>query len=213
MRKPIFIRLLIVSQFFINCSDSQLIEQWKNPDVDSFSAEKVLVVAISNDQQSAKIFEDRLVEQLQNRGINAFVSTSFFKNGVPEEPVSENDKQKLEQELFHAGYDAVLVSKVIGAQNKTVLLESRQDITKPFDSFGADYYYSQDLYRKEDRIENYTVYHAQSIVYCICPDSKSKTIWRASIDVNQLDTKKKAINDYIKLLTKTLHDQYILISD
>lgn len=211
MKKGTFIALSLVFTFMISCADSQLVEQWRNPEIESFTAQKVLVLAVSNDQENVKIFEDRLVKQLQEKGINAYNSTVFFKDGVPEEPVDEKEKQTIEKELLLAGYDAVLVSKVIGAQDKSVLIEKRLDIARSYDSFGADYYSSQDLYCQKDRLENYTVYHAQSVLYCVCPDRTNKTIWRASIDVNKLDTEKKAIKDYIKMLIRTLEDQDILI--
>jgi hypothetical protein len=37
-------------------------------------------------------------------------------------------------------------------------------------------------------------------------------IWRASIDVTKLDSDKKAIKEYIKMLLWTLEEQNLLIS-
>jgi hypothetical protein len=208
-----FLYVAVLSCFVLfSCSDSELVENWKNPEIDSFQAQKVLVLALYNDKENRSVFEKRLVNELIAKGVNALNSDAFFMDYEADRPYTEEDLEALETQLLLEGYDAILVSKVIGAEDKVTLVQSYRNLSRTFEDFGSDYYSSQDLYTQEDQIEKYVVYHAQSVLYCICPEKERQVIWRASIDVTKLDSDKKAIKEYIKMLLWTLEEQNLLIS-
>lgn len=196
----------------MSCSDSELVENWKSPDIDSFQAQKVLVLALYNDNENRRVFEKRLVNELRVKSVNAWNSDAFFMDHETDRPYTEEELEALETQLLAEDYDAILVSKVIGAEDKVTLVQSYRNLNRTFKDFGSDYYSSQDLYTHEDQQEKYVVYHAQSVLYCICPDKEQQVIWRASIDVTKLDSDKKAIKEYIKMLLCTLEEQNLLIS-
>lgn len=195
----------------LGCSDSELIDNWKNPEIETFQAQKVLVLAMSNDVKNRKIFEERLVKELQSEGVNAVVSGAFFGQHFTSRPQTEEELATQESQMLSEGYDAILLSKVLGAEDKVTLVQSYRNFNRTFEKFGDDYYSNQGLYTQNDQIESYKVYHAQSILYCICPDEERQVIWRASIDVTQMDSDKKAIKDYIKMLLWALKEQELLI--
>lgn len=202
---------LIVFVILLSCSDSKLIENWKNPDIDTFKAQKVLVLALSNDVNNREIFESQLVEDLKSKGVNAVVSDDFFGNHFTIRPYTELELAAQERLLLLEGYDAILVSKVVGAEDKVTLVQGYRNFNRTFEQFGEDYYSNQDLYTQHNGAESYKVYHAQSTLYFICPEKERQVIWRASIDVTQVDSSKKAINDYIKMLVWALEEQQLLI--
>lgn len=202
---------LIFSLLFFGCTDSELVENWKNQTIETFEAQKVLVLAMSNDEKNRVTFEERLVEELKSKGVNAVQSDSLFNHHFTSRPHTEEELAALESRMLSEGFDAILVSKVIGAEDKVTLVQNYSNYQRAFDNFGEDYYSNQDLYNQKTKEEKYKVYHAQSILYCICPDEERQVIWRASIDVNQLDSEKKAIKDYIKMLTWALEEQQLLI--
>ncbi|MEP2968969.1 MAG: hypothetical protein ABJO82_05525, partial [Nonlabens ulvanivorans] len=113
MRNSIYAIAILVFGL-VSCSDSELVENWKNPEVETFQAQKVLVLAISNDVENRQYFENRVVQQLINKGVNAINSDNFFDNNFTQRPQTENEVKALEDLLLHDGYDAILVSKVIG---------------------------------------------------------------------------------------------------
>lgn len=196
---------------FSSCKDATLVENWKSPEIERFQAQKVLVLAISSDLENRAFFEERLVKQLLNKGVNATNSDVLFNTHFTTRPRAEIELQAIEEDMLRAGYDAILVSKVIGSENKSTLLESYVDFNNTFKSFGEDYLSNQAIFNKNERIENYTVYHAQTVLYCICPEKERQVIWRAAIDVTKVDTSKKAIKDYIKMLLWALEDRNLLI--
>ncbi|GAK75516.1 hypothetical protein [Nonlabens ulvanivorans] len=212
MRNSIYAIAILVFGL-VSCSDSELVENWKNPEVETFQAQKVLVLAISNDVENRQYFENRVVQQLINKGVNAINSDNFFDNNFTQRPQTENEVKALEDLLLHDGYDAILVSKVIGAEDKVTLIKSYQNFNKTFETFNEDYYSNQGLFDQNEQLESYVVYHAESVLYCICPEKERQVIWRASIDVTKLDSKKKAIKDYCKMLMWSLEDQELLITN
>lgn len=194
-----------------SCSSSELVENWKNPDIDVFSAEKVLVLAMTNDVKNRKMFEKRLVDQLEDKGVNAVNSDDFFNPEFTSRPRTEGELDDLEREMLAEGFDAILVSKIVGAEDKVTLVQSYRNWDRTFNGFEDDYYSSQGLYIEDEKMEKYTVYHAESALYCICPTKEREVIWKGSIDVTEPDSDRKAIKDYINMLVWALEEQDLLI--
>lgn len=195
----------------ISCTSSDLVENWKNPDIDIFAAEKVLVLAMTNDVDNRQRFEKRLVEELEKKGVKAAVSDDFFDAGYTQRPHTQEELDLLENALLQEGYDAILVSKIIGAEDRKSLLQSYDGFDTLFNSFEEDYYTNQKIYVEDEYVDVYTIYHAESTLYCICPTKERETIWKGSIDITQPESTRKAIKDYIKILLWVLEEQDLLI--
>ena len=206
----ILILLLFIS--IAGCSSSELIENWKNPDIETFEAQKVLVLAMSNDVENRRIFEDRLVSQLKEKGVNAVNSDEFFSPEFTSRPRTEEELDALENEMLLEGFDAILVSKIIGSEDRKTLVQTYKEFDKIFKDFEEDYRAGQDLYIENEREEFYLVYHAESALYCICPEAERQVIWKGAIDVSKPDRERKAIKDYINLLMWVLEEQELLIN-
>ncbi|WP_396596830.1 hypothetical protein [Dokdonia sp. R86516] len=194
-----------------SCNSSELIENWKNPEIDVFKAEKVLVLAMTNDVKNRELFEKRLVNQLKDKGVNAVKSDVFFNSDFTSRPRTEEELGALERAMLSEGFDAILVSKVLGAEDKVTLVQSYRSWDKSFNGFEDDYYSSQGLYVEDEEMQKYTVYHAESALYCICPTKEREIIWKGAIDVTEPDNDRKAIKDYISMLVWALEDQELLI--
>lgn len=195
----------------ISCTSSDLVENWKNPDIDIFTAEKVLVLAMTNDVDNRQRFEKRLVEELEKKGVKAAVSDQFFNQEYTQRPHTQEELDLLENALLQEGYDAILVSKIIGAEDRKSLLQSYDGFDTLFNSFEEDYYTNQKIYVEDEYVDVYTIYHAESTLYCICPTKERETIWKGSIDITQPESTRKAIKEYIKILLWVLEEQDLLI--
>ena len=211
MRTLILCASICFMSLLQSCNSSELVENWKNPDIDIFKAEKVLVLAMTSDVKNRKLFEKRLVDQLQEKGVNAVKSEAFFNPEFTSRPRTEEELGDLERAMLSEGYDAILVSKVLGAEDKVTLVQSYRSWDKSFNGFEDDYYASQELYVEDEEMQKYTVYHAESALYCICPTKEREVIWKGAIDVTEPDNDRKAIKDYINMLVWALEDQELLI--
>ncbi|SNS06970.1 hypothetical protein SAMN06265376_106156 [Dokdonia pacifica] len=212
MRTIAYYLLCSMLTLLMSCTSSDLVENWKNPDIDTFYAEKVLVIAMTNDVDNRKRFEKRLVNQLQSKGVKAIESDQFFDENYTQRPHTQEELDALENAMLQEGYDAILVSKIIGAEDRKSLLQSYEGFDTLFNSFEEDYYSNQKIYTEGEYADVYTVYHAESSLYCICPTKDREIIWRGSIDITQPDSTRKAIKDYINVLLWVLEEQKLLIT-
>lgn len=203
--------ILLIAIFIQSCVSSELVDNWKNPEIDTFMAEKVLVLAMTNDVKNRRVFEKKLVNELKEKGVNAINSEDFFNPEFTSRPRTEAELEDLEREMLAEGFDAILVSKVLGAEDKVTLMQSYRNWNKAFKGFEDDYFSTQRIYEEDTKLEKYTVYHAESALYCICPTKEREIIWKGSIDVTKPDSDRKAIKDYIRMLVWALEEQELLI--
>ncbi|WGK64022.1 hypothetical protein [Croceiramulus getboli] len=210
MKYFVQILTLILVYLSVSCSSSELVENWKNPEIEEFYAQKVLVIAISSDQDNRKIFERQLAKRLEEEGVFAVTSQDVFKSDFTSMLRSEAELDALRTDLVEEGIDAVLLSKLLGAEDKVTLVQAYGNLRDSFRGFEEDYMHNQEIYNQENEIQKYTVYHASSALYCICPDKEKELIWQGSIDITEPDSPRKAIKDYINLLTWALEEQQLL---
>ncbi|MBQ4820937.1 hypothetical protein [Aquimarina sp. MMG016] len=204
---------LVSTILFIGCSSSELVENWKNPDIDTFEAQKVLVIGITAELDNRKVFERKLASTLNKNGVNVVKSLDFFEKFYTDSPKTEDELLGLESQLLEEGFDAILLSKVVGVSDKVTVVSATRNLDKTFSNFREDYYDSQEIYHDQDYYEEYQIFHAESSLYCICPDKERELIWKGSIDVTEPENVKKAVNDYVKVLVWALKEQQLLILD
>lgn len=203
--------IAVVTFTLVGCTTSELVENWKNPDIDLFMAEKVLVLAMTNDMDNRKLFEKKLAASLRDQGVNAVVSDAFFSEQFTQRPRTLAELDVLENAMLTDGFDAILVSKIVSAEDKVNLIQAYKNFDRTFNNFEDDYRSSQGIYTEDEYIESYTVYHAETALYCICPTKDREIIWKGSIDITEPGNTRKAIKDYIALLTWALEEQNLLI--
>ncbi len=210
MNKP-YIFLLLLAGLLYSCTSSELVENWKNPDIDTFEAQKVLVIGITPDDGNRKIFEKKLASELKKSGVNAVKSLGFFQEKFTTSPKTEEQLMALEEQLIEQGFDAILLSKVVGVEDRVTVVKAYRNLDKTFKSFRDDYFENQEIYHDEEYYEEYQIFHAESSLYCLCPEKEKELIWRGSIDITEPETTKKAVNDYVKVVIWALKGQQLLI--
>ncbi|MFD2564334.1 hypothetical protein [Aquimarina rubra] len=203
--------ILIVAGLLTSCSSSELVEVWKNPDIDTFEANKVLVIGMTADTDGRKVFEKKLTQALKKNGVTSEKSLDFFEKSFTQSPKTEEELLAMEGKLLEAGFDAILLSKVLAVEDKVTVVQAYRNLDKDFKSFKDDYYQNQDIYYEDGYYEEYEIYHAETSLYCICPDKERELIWKGSIDITEPENVKKAVGDYIKVLIWALKGQKLLI--
>ena len=201
------ISLLISMFLFVGCSTTDLVDNWKNPDIDTYEATKVLIVGMTTNAEARKAFEDRLRKEYQSRDIIAVSSYKYFNN----EKKTEDDLSKIENRLLADGFDTILFSKIIGSENKQRLSKSYKDIDNTYRRFKDDYYDNQDIYYNPEYYEQYPVYHAEASLYCICTTKARELIWKGFIDITDPTDIKETVDDYVKLMVFILEENDLLI--
>lgn len=197
---------IVLATFFLNCSTSDLVDNWKNPEIESYQAGKILIVGMTSNNEARKLFEDRLKKEYQDRNIEAVTSYEYFENSKK----TEEDLLVLENKLLSDGFDTILFSKILGSETKERLSQSYRNTENTYRKFRDEYYTYQDIYYNPAYYEQYPVYHAEASLYCICTTKARELIWKGFIDITDPTDIKETVDDYVKLIVFILEENTLL---
>lgn len=202
--------ITVLTMALSSCSTSRLVDEYVNPEMPNFQANKVLVVGLTPDNDLQRQFEYSLVQALEAEDVIAVKSVDYFGSTVNENIQFEDNLANIKKELLIAGFDAVLFSKVTGQESKVTIAQSYRNITKSFESF-KDYYYKNRPVYGTEQMEDFAVYNTETSLYCLCPEKERDLIWRGKIDIVDPPATTKTIRDYVKTLVRTLKRNSLLI--
>ncbi len=200
----------ITALLILGCSSAELVENWKNPDIVLFDASKVLIVGMTHNEEARAKYETKLRDQFELRDVEAVRSIDVFDVEFTSSERSEQELADVEQQLLDKDFDAILFTKIIGIEN----VESHRRLLNNLDrynqGFDDDYISNQNIYFEPRDHEVFTIYHAETSLYCICPGKERNLIWRGSIDITDPVDIEKTIDDYIELVIMAMEDQDLI---
>lgn len=202
--------LLISALLLFNCSTTELVERWKNPEIDSLSVQKILIVGMSSNLDARKQFEEKLKREYESRGIEAVMSLELFEPSFTGEKQSKEELRIVEQILATSFFDAILFTKIKGVENKKVYTEKFKDKKYLDVKFRDDYYSNQEIFYNPEYYKNFKIYHAETSLYCICPVKERELIWKGYIDIVDPSSIEETVDDYINLLLLVLEEENLL---
>lgn len=193
-----------------SCSTTQLVSNWKNPDIVLFDAYKVLIVGMTQDESAREDFETKLHKEFKKRGVESVRSIDLFDVAFTSSEKSEEELSDVEQQLLDKDFDAILFTKIVGSQNRQSFRRKMSQLDGYYGRFKDDYLGHQDIYYEMDYYDSFTIYHAETSLYCICVDKERELIWRGAIDIMDPVNIEKTVNDYIKLVVLALEEQDLI---
>ena len=207
--KKIFV---IFSFFLMGCSSISLVENWKNPDIVLFNANKVLLVGMTQSAETRENFESQLKKEFTSRNVEAWRSVDIFDLSLTNSRKTEKELDEVEQSLLDKDFDAILLTKITGSENRENFMKSISRWDDHQSRFNDDYLEHQGIYYDDNYYEKFTVYHAETTLYCICEGKDRAMIWRGVIDITDPNNVEKAIKDYIKLVIVAMEDQDLVFT-
>jgi hypothetical protein len=204
------IQILFVFLLF-DCSSVEIIDNWKNPDIDFFESSKVLIVGMTPNVKARRQFEQKLKQEYETRGIEAHMSLDIFEPDFTLEKKSENEIKRIEDILLANNFDSVLFTKVIGVEDKIAYKENYDGYEETHIKFKEDYLKYQDIYYNPDYYHEYSVYHTETSLYCLCPTKDRELIWKGYIDITDPQSVDNTVNDYVSLVIIVLEEQNLII--
>lgn len=195
------------------CSPISLVENWKNPDIVLFHANKVLIVGMAQNADARAKFETLLQKEFEERNVEAWRSIDIFDIAFTDSRKTEKELDDVEQSLLDKDFDAILFTKIIGSEDRESFIKtiSRWDYNQG--RFNDDYLEHQGIYYDDGYYDTFTVYHAETTLYCICEGKERAMIWRGVIDITDPANIDKAIKDYIKLVVLAMEEQDLVFLD
>ncbi len=202
-----FIFLVLV---FASCASPKLVSSWKSPEADTYQVYKVLVVGMSQDEKVRTAFETRLRDALRLKGFEAERSIELFDREFTASEKTETDLNEVEKNLLAQGFDAILLTKIIGTEDKKTFRQRLNNIDNIYSQFSNDYLTNQNIYYDTDYYETFKMYTAETSLYCICVEKERALIWRGNINVIEPVKLEKTIDSYIKVIENAMQKEEVL---
>lgn len=206
MKKLIVFAILII----VGCSDTALVENWKNPDIVLFDANKVLIVGMTQNEDVRVDFETKIKKEFDKRDVEAMRSLDVFDVSFTDSRKSEEELDNVERSLLDKDFDAILFTKITGSEDRQTFRKNIAQWNNYKGRFRDDYLGHQGIYYDTDYYDKFTVYHAETSLYCICEDKERALIWRGSIDVTDPKNIEKTVDDYVKLVVIAMQEQDLI---
>ena len=92
--------IILFSLLILSCNSTQLVENWKNPDIDSYQPYKILIVGVTSNIKARQKFEKQLKNELELRGVTAVMSLEYFDTSIRTEQMTEEQLNILEAPML-----------------------------------------------------------------------------------------------------------------
>ena len=201
---------LLIFTLLIGCSSTKLVNSWKNPEIQRFEPQKLLVVGMTQNLSARDQFEQNLKDELTLRGINTIKSLETFNPEFTHSKKTEEDIQQVVMMLKEKGFDAVLVTALKGIENKAITHREYYDINYRVGRFRNYYFIYQDIYYHPSYYDEYKVYHLETSLYDISSDDERTLLWTGYIDLIDPAKVNKTIKDYVDEVIKGLEKDRLI---
>ncbi len=104
---------LIVAGLLLSCASASVKDTWRNPEAPVTDYHKLMVVAIANDENVRRMFENIFVETLQNHGVAAVASHKTI------ESLDKADRNMLQEAARRTGADAVIITRAVSKSDRS----------------------------------------------------------------------------------------------
>jgi hypothetical protein len=205
--------LLCISALLFSCTTTRLIDHWKNPDIDVYEPQKTLIIGLTFNREARKKFENQLKAELEKRGNTAVTSLAFFNKAFQNEKMTEAQLKIVENMLLEEGFDTILLTKIIGVENKIQYKENYHNYDETYRKFTDEYLMYQDIYYNPEYYNAYTVYHSETSMYCICPTKDRELLWKGYIDIVDPTSVEDSVTDFVYLAIAVLEHEALIKID
>jgi len=198
------ILLFAATLLTLSCASSmQLTDNWRNSTYTGPAYKKIMVVAMTKQDDMRQSIEDEFAKQLRSRGVEA--ATCYECIPDPDK-VTREELAKVSQGM---GIEAYLIVRVIGAGTEVQSYQAHS--TSPMaSSTGTDSMMTMQWFGPEPSMSKRSqVATLESRLY----DGKTMGIvWRSTVDAVNPSGSDDQISRFVSLVVKTLHDKKLLPS-
>ena len=138
------------------------------------------------------------------------MSLKFFDTSFRTKEMTEEQLNILENDLLKDSFDTILLTKIVGVEEKITYKLNYAGFDETYIKFKEDYLKHQDIFYNPDYYEEYTVYHAETSMYCICPTKDREMLWKGYIDIVEPQSTNETIKEYVRLVIVVLEEQQLI---
>lgn len=152
--------LIAVVGLFTACATTRVTGEWRD-DGYSTPITKMLVIGLSANTVFRRVYEDRLVAQLEAHGVVAVSGAAVLPEGA------EASREKIAAAIAGQGFDAVLVTRLIDIETQKTYVRREDYILPPphYRDFYDYYYRTRPMVYRHDYLVTDTIATLETTVY------------------------------------------------
>ncbi len=176
------------------------------------SYEKILVVGRSKDKIARIKFENEVVAQLNQKGVNAMASSDIDGTKILSDNLTENQTEALRAELVSLGFDGVIITNLINTEEYTDVIPGNSSTTyipTRYGRFGRHIGFYPVSTWEPDQLQTGTKYIFESTFYNIINKEGDNLEWVGRFELKNPSSIDKIANNYAKELVTVLTKESI----
>ncbi len=204
------ISFLLVIFIVSSCGSTRLVDSWKNPEFNAFTPKNVMIIGVTQNTTARMLYEEHIKNELNARGIQASQSGLIFENSFKDAKQTEENIEEQVDRLLELGYDTVIISAVKGIDERVSYRDGMPHNYFYLRRFGRHYFLYQDIYFDPGYYNKYKIYHIETTMYNIKPNTDKQLVWVGSYDlVDPLDIK-RSVDRYVRVITQSLEAENLI---
>ncbi len=200
--------LLTLAIFVLTSCKTTYLKQSTNVSNVKKSYDKVLVVSKSKDQTARIKAEQQMVKDLGAQGVKAESSMQVIKMESFDKQLSEEELDALREDIIASGYDAIVITTLINAQEYTDVIPGTYNTgyyPARYGRWGRYYAYYPATYWEPDRIETGVEYTVESCLYDLTVDQGDNLQWVGRFQLKNPSDLVKTIEKFsLELVTELM---------
>ena len=171
MKKLTLFACLVATMMLVACSSTKITSSWREPDKTLIISQlnKVLVVALFNNETNRHKAEDQMAGYLKGKGV---VSYNYFSDKF-----NRTNEAAIRESIAADGFDGAVTMRLIDVEKEKIYLPSNQPLYPAYSrNFPAYYYRNYGYYQQQNYYRTTRVYTVETNVYSI---KENKIIWTA----------------------------------
>lgn len=201
----------LVTFLFSSCSSSYLKDS-SNISNTKKHYDKILVIAKAKDKTTRFNFENQVVQDLAENGVNATSSNNIIQAENFDRELSEKEIDNLRKELIKEGYSGVIITNLLSKDQYTDVVPgstSTAFVPVRYGRFGRYYGAYPVSYWEPDQVKVGIQYTFESCFYDITSNQNDNLQWVGRFMVKDPKSLVKTIGKYSKELTGKLLEESI----
>ena len=196
MKKLTLFVCLIAMLTMVACSSTKITSSWREADktVTINQLNKVLVLALFNNETNRHKAEDQMAGYLKGKGV---VSYNYFSDKF-----NRTNEAAIRESIAADGFDGAITMRLIDVEKEKIYLPSNQPLYPAYSrNFPAYYYRNYGYYQQENYYRTTRIYTVETNVYSIKED---KIIWTAITQTTDPEGVNKLTGEIAKVVYKQM---------
>ena len=178
------------------CGSTKISDSWKDPSMEPKPMGKIVVVGLTDDAVSKRVFEDTFAKALRDRGNDATASYTFVDAGPATNPDS------LVAALRTAGYSAALTARPLGEEVvETQTMGNAYYMPQGYYNWGSYYSMSYGAMMSTTYNERAGRMLVEANLYDL---SSERLVWAVRSSTEKTGKVREGVNSYTSMVVKEL---------